>query len=231
MKMHSYMSINGYLQNVTKDAEALLAQIKHTAESVGGWDKALQDANARQTRDSTPPEIASGSGTPDVMSSGADGKTSAYVDVGTADAIRKRLVAVNAAGTSTPTMEQAMDALPEMHRTDTGSLTPHVLVDHPDEQIANMAKDWVELDAELESTGVERVRYPNNLTFKNFVVYQLIPTLVYELEYPRTDRLVMLRPGACADCPLTELASVEYGRDISWRSSLPSWARSRCYIL
>ena len=30
--------------------------------------------------------------------------------------------------------------------------------------------------------------YPNNLTYANFLDYMLCPTLVYELEYPRTDR-------------------------------------------
>jgi len=52
-----------------------------------------------------------------------------------------------------------------------------------------MAKDYSELEGELSSSGPFRVTYPNNITMKNFAVYQLIPTLVYELEYPRTDRI------------------------------------------
>jgi sterol O-acyltransferase len=34
----------------------------------------------------------------------------------------------------------------------------------------------------------ENVTFPNNITFYNFTDYILIPTLVYEMEYPRTDR-------------------------------------------
>ena len=34
-----------------------------------------------------------------------------------------------------------------------------------------------------------QVKYPNNLTFANFLDYMLCPTLVYELEYPRTERV------------------------------------------
>jgi hypothetical protein len=42
-----------------------------------------------------------------------------------------------------------------------------------------------ELDAELKKPTVE---YPENVSVSNFVDYMFIPTLVYEMEYPRTDR-------------------------------------------
>jgi sterol O-acyltransferase len=48
-----------------------------------------------------------------------------------------------------------------------------------------------EIDAtERDLTGkvLGRNKYPNNLTFANFLDYMLCPTLVYELEYPRTDK-------------------------------------------
>lgn len=66
--------------------------------------------------------------------------------------------------------------------------TPHPLVDYPDERISSLAKEYSEMELELVSSGPEYVRWPENITLKNFAVYQLIPTLVYELEYPRTDR-------------------------------------------
>ncbi|TFY75945.1 hypothetical protein EWM64_g8065, partial [Hericium alpestre] len=66
---------------------------------------------------------------------------------------------------------------------------PHPLVDHPDEAIAAMAAEYSDMDGELVSTGPEYVRWPENITFKNFAVYLLIPTLVYDLEYPRTNRI------------------------------------------
>ncbi|KAJ3491381.1 hypothetical protein NLI96_g769 [Meripilus lineatus] len=67
--------------------------------------------------------------------------------------------------------------------------TPHPLVDHPDERISSLAKEYTEMEGELTGIGPEYVRWPENITYKNFAVYQLVPTLVYELEYPRTDRI------------------------------------------
>ena len=78
-----------------------------------------------------------------------------------------------------------------------GGYKPHTLVDHLDESIAALARDWSELDAELVSSGPNKVRWPNNITLKNFAVYQLIPSLVYELEYPRTNRCVCSLNTAC----------------------------------
>jgi len=84
--------------------------------------------------------------------------------------------------TSEPTVEEE-DAAND-------NLVPHVLVYHPDENIAALAHEYSELRSELVSSGPEYVTWPDTITWKNFAVYQLIPTLVYELEYPRTDRSV-----------------------------------------
>ena len=48
--------------------------------------------------------------------------------------------------------------------------------------------------AERDITGkiLGKTKYPENLTFANFLDYMLCPTLVYELEYPRTDRYSLL---------------------------------------
>lgn len=69
----------------------------------------------------------------------------------------------------------------------------HPLVGHPDPRINDLACTIRDLDDELTSTGINgkgKVRFPENITLWNFVDYQLIPTLVYELEYPRTDKYV-----------------------------------------
>jgi sterol O-acyltransferase len=42
---------------------------------------------------------------------------------------------------------------------------------------------------DLTGQVLHKVKYPDNLTFANFLDYMLCPTLVYELEYPRTDRV------------------------------------------
>lgn len=43
-------------------------------------------------------------------------------------------------------------------------------------------------DRDLTGKILGQMQYPNNLTFANFLDYMLCPTLVYELEYPRTDK-------------------------------------------
>jgi sterol O-acyltransferase len=42
-------------------------------------------------------------------------------------------------------------------------------------------------DRDLTGTTLQEMTYPNNLTYANFLDYMLCPTLVYELEYPRTN--------------------------------------------
>jgi sterol O-acyltransferase len=42
-------------------------------------------------------------------------------------------------------------------------------------------------DRFLTGTILQKTTYPNNLTYANFLDYMLCPTLVYELEYPRTN--------------------------------------------
>ncbi|KAJ1549185.1 hypothetical protein HK405_008309, partial [Cladochytrium tenue] len=45
-----------------------------------------------------------------------------------------------------------------------------------------------ELDALRPDLVRSNVQFPNNITFVNFAYYMLVPTLVYEIEYPRTTR-------------------------------------------
>ena len=52
--------------------------------------------------------------------------------------------------------------------------------------------EWKYAHANAEELQIElrkgQTTFPNNITFLNFADYLLVPTLVYELEYPRTDR-------------------------------------------
>ena len=66
----------------------------------------------------------------------------------------------------------------------------HILCHHPSPEISELAQTLTELDQELVSSEVqgnrEGMRWPENLTLWNFMDYMLIPTLVYEMQYPRT---------------------------------------------
>jgi sterol O-acyltransferase len=72
---------------------------------------------------------------------------------------------------------------------------PHPLATHPDAVISKLASDIEVMREELLSTGPHdeihsahdsRVAWPHNISYANFWDYLLIPSLVYELEFPRT---------------------------------------------
>src|SRR6267154_1392080 len=103
MKMHSYVSVNGYLQWISRRLKVILAELKCATSRVGGWEQALRDATSKraeaeaarrvaeaetQTTDdvSTPMEMS----TPDAE--GALMKS--FTDLKTAAALRRRLAAV-----------------------------------------------------------------------------------------------------------------------------------------
>jgi len=69
--------------------------------------------------------------------------------------------------------------------------TQHPLSFHPDPSLSALAKEYSDLEMEMFSSGPAQIIWPNNITWKNFAVYQLIPTLIYELEYPRTQKCVI----------------------------------------
>jgi sterol O-acyltransferase len=198
MKMHSYITINGYLQFVSISSQQVLEELRRATVDVGGWDEAMATAKAhREELDAANASISTGSEsewTPSITPAELNGNvtTSAYASVSTANALRQRLMDISAnSKISTPSVE-----LPEFTSVDhNGSATPsppspHPLVDHPDEKISAIATEYTDIASELTSSGPKYVRWPDNITFKDFTVYQLIPTLVYELEYPRTDRYV-----------------------------------------
>jgi len=200
MKMHSYITINGYLQFVSTNSQQVLEELRRATVDVGGWDEAMATAKAhREELDVANASISTGSEsewTPSITPAEPNGHaaTSAYASVSTANALRQRLMDVSAnSKISTPSVE-----LPELPSGTSvnynGSATPsppapHPLVDHPDEKISAIAAEYTDIESELTSSGPKYVRWPDNITFKDFTVYQLIPTLVYELEYPRTDRI------------------------------------------
>lgn len=207
MKMHSYITVNGQLQHATHQSRCLLNDLREATGSAGGWDQAILDAKTRRAEVDTSAEINSSShgtppdSTPSQTPHIREGSSTSYTDAATAVALRQRLAAVSSAtngnlsvvaATTPESQMQNWESQSEASNDDHTPFAPHPLVDHPDERIAEMAKDYSELQSELTSPGPCYVHWPNNITLKNFAVYQLLPTLVYELEYPRTDRYAVL---------------------------------------
>jgi len=200
MKVHSYVSTNGYLSWVNQQSEQTLAEIHRLATSAdGSYDAAILVAQENRLKLEGPapgsltPDFASSLGTPQMTTPSApDGTTVSYMDAKDAATLRRRLQK-NPRDESS--MNGVVNGLPAttgtqlLSPTDVQPPAPHPLVDHPNERISTLAKEYSEMETELTSTGPNYIRWPANITLKNFAVYQLIPTLVYELEYPRTDKI------------------------------------------
>lgn len=91
---------------------------------------------------------------------------------------------------------------PNVHKAGDGSKNeqvirdPHPLATHPDKVISDLAREVEMIREELTSSTpaadevnpevyTETMTWPANVTFANFWDYLLVPTLVYELSYPR----------------------------------------------
>jgi sterol O-acyltransferase len=64
---------------------------------------------------------------------------------------------------------------------------PNVLSYSPNEKIAVLARNIDMMEDELRSNGAQGLVWPQNVTYRNYFEYMFFPTLVYQLEYPRTD--------------------------------------------
>ncbi|THH07400.1 hypothetical protein EW145_g3410 [Phellinidium pouzarii] len=193
MKMHSYMSTNGYLQKVHRNFESTMASLRSATSNAGGWDVAIAEARAR-TPDTSAMMTGNGhteDGSPS-LTPGIDGTSRSYIDGEMALALRDRLFAIpvpkDEKNAASENMNQT-DGSTENHGKSTLNPDYAALVHHPDEQIVTLAQALVEMDVELTSPGPDGVRWPYNISFKSFADYMLIPTLVYELEYPRTNKI------------------------------------------
>ncbi|KAI0083952.1 MBOAT, membrane-bound O-acyltransferase family-domain-containing protein [Irpex rosettiformis] len=184
MKMHSYMNINGYLAHVDAQAKSILTQLHKLTDSFGGWDAAVALAESRRRAlDASSEDEAPTNDTPTPSSTNNE------------STLRKRS---KSASTRSPQLQPANTVnasqiittgnhvLPASHVLKPG---PHPLVYHPDETVSSLAKDYSELESELVGMGPEYIRWPDNITYKRFAYYMLVPTLVYELEYPMTDKI------------------------------------------
>lgn len=208
MKMHSYMTINGYLQFISTRSLQLLEELREATLEVGGWDEAIATAKARrgeleyaQTMNDTgsDSDFASSLSVTPVEPMNSTTAAYTYTDASTANALRKRLATISLEAKS---KVEPVAGLPELRtpsdmpngQNDSSSMphSPHPLVYHPDEKISALATEHSELESELISSGPNYVRWPHNISLRNFAIYQVTPTLVYELEYPRTDRHVLL---------------------------------------
>ena len=72
-----------------------------------------------------------------------------------------------------------------------GTAAPSELAWSPNERVALLARNIDAMEEELKSNGAKGLVWPQNVTYAHFLDYLFIPTLVYQLEYPRTN---VMRP-------------------------------------
>ena len=193
MKMHSYLSTNGELAFVHKRAEHTLNHLKIATEAEGGWDAALQVAETAMLQHESPVDT----GTPEAPADAPAGSTTSYIDARTAVTLRQRIVTNKALAELAPngsvdvkTTGTSVMSVDSRTRVPMTPPSPsEVLMHHPSAEIAALARTHAELERDLTGAVAGRVRWPANITLRDFTWYQLTPTLVYELEYPRTERI------------------------------------------
>lgn len=161
-----------------------MTKLRSATSNVGGWDVALVEAEAQGGNEpgsrTTPEVITSPSMTPL-----PDGTQRSFIDGDVAIALRNRLLEKKVSSNGSSSGHSSGSESPEKQDTKPAY---SVLVRHPNEEVAALAEELVEMDSELTSRGPNKMRWPDNINLKSFAEYMLIPTLVYELEYPRTDR-------------------------------------------
>ncbi|ODN97324.1 sterol O-acyltransferase [Cryptococcus wingfieldii CBS 7118] len=81
-------------------------------------------------------------------------------------------------------------SLEPSHTTSPHSLSPPgALAWSSNEEVALLATNIDAMQEELKSNGDLGVVWPQNVTYKHFWEFMLFPTLVYQLEYPRTETM------------------------------------------
>jgi sterol O-acyltransferase len=166
MKVHSYCAFNGAASEKAIQMEQIRKKLDKAVEEKGGWKKVIAEAEEETSRLEDTNE--------------KNGDTHAIsTALSPLEPVRSRRRSSDRGKRPYTRQQQQQDDVND----------PHLLVDYSDAQITKLANEYADLDDELTSTGKDGVSYPHNLTYANYLDYLLIPTLVYELEYPRTSSI------------------------------------------
>ena len=179
MKTYSYVATNGYLSDLARKRTLTEDQLRKSVELVGGYEEALAQVPA-EVDSPTAPDTGTLSvtpiGTPLSDREGPVDQNQLRHRLSAAEPVKKEHAALPKTSSYIP----ASDAPP---------LPAHPLINHPSSTISLLAQNLTEMNLELTSTGKNRVKFPENISYANFLDFQMVPTLCYELEYPRTERI------------------------------------------
>lgn len=210
MKVHSYCAVNGYLSDLQLNYDRIMSRLREllaSESSLGGWGNAISLAKSRREEglharekanqlldsiySSSPEGTLSRTSSGDIPSfaESTDGRLQNANNSSTSIGLRQRLHVLRT-GPEVTQLSQNTPAPLTSAIEDEFDERRHILCHHPDHRVQNLAQTLTELDIELTAPGGQgnkcAVRWPANVTLWNFMDYQLIPTLVYEMQYPRT---------------------------------------------
>ncbi|BGP39994.1 Sterol O-acyltransferase 2 (Sterol-ester synthase 2) [Rhodotorula kratochvilovae] len=186
MKVHSYCALNGELseraRQLAKDEKALEVAV----DELGGRDKLEKEA--REAWEKACSEAALETDEPRAASTSALAPPTSTAqptssDEEAASSLRQRPSPARRRSQS-PTSPRR--PIPPPSRAAAPHSSVETLTWHPRERISHLAIAICEAREALSSGGAANVTFPANVTVLNFIDYLLVPTLVYELEYPRT---------------------------------------------
>ncbi|GAA6021432.1 hypothetical protein JCM10207_004731 [Rhodosporidiobolus poonsookiae] len=192
MKVHSYCATVGEMSERHRQLKKDEKKLDALLELHGGRRKAETDARAaweeacKEESALSPPEAHNtSSSVPSTQPSSDDESHRSRPN------LRRRISRRPSNGERSPSTTRAAHPAPHSHpsKDDEPHEGPETLSWHPDSAVSDLAIAVAEAKEALTSGGVKGTTFPENVTFLNFVDYLLVPTLVYELEYPRADTI------------------------------------------
>lgn len=218
MKMHSYMSHNGMLSNVHARLQKEKHTLHEYLNSLpGGHEGALSEAAKHKAeldaREASAPQVSEpATPTPRIRVTSDEGavtvsETIARLGLETDNLgelklkggangeakVRRRIRSSLPATDALPAPQSGLPrgtSLEPAHTTSPHApRAPTLLAWSSDPKIALLARNIDAMSDELRSNGPRGLVWPQNVTYKHFIEFMFFPTLVYQLEYPRTSTI------------------------------------------
>lgn len=185
MKIHSYLSVNGAMMNAYQDLEQLERTLGaklatyYDANTLDAWDRAVAHTSIAPSPDE--PHAAQG----------AFREWAAHAIQAGSSATRASFRLPQLA---TPVPHAPDVATIPGHTTDPRAVRdPHPLAWHPDREVRALAVQIERMRARLYAEAGQgqepRAMWPYSVSVADFTYFQLVPTLVYQLAYPSTERV------------------------------------------
>ena len=202
--MHSYMAHNGMLATVYFRLKSERAQLIELVDSLpGGREAAVEESTMRRMQLESLEAGTTPVGTPGaILEQSPLARAGAVTPTRNRDSdLRRRSItqssrkkgvpATNALPRPDPDLPHGTSLEPAHEISPHGTAAPSELAWSPNERVALLARNIDAMEEELKSNGAKGLVWPQNVTYAHFLDYLFIPTLVYQLEYPRTN---VMRP-------------------------------------